>query len=100
MDMTIPHHQLALRVVPDATGHGISAPAWGAAVATVGAWPSLEPVVPVLERRFWRIGDRGQLRESVVGGLRDPLGVCTAAEAQRELRELLRPLWVGRPLPP
>src|SRR4051812_32153229 len=92
-------HQLALSILPDASGMGLPPAAWAATIAAVGAWPSIEPERPVLERRFWRHSTRGALREAVVAGMHDPLRLWTPSDATTELRELLRPLWSSRPLP-
>lgn len=92
-------HQVALRVLPDASGAGFPPAAWASTIAAIGAWPATEPVRPVLERRFWRDSRRGGLREAVIGGMQDPLDLWTPADAEGELRELLRPLWSSRPLP-
>lgn len=66
--------------------------AWARVLAVVAAWPSGEPASPVVERRWWRAGARGALTESIVVGLRDPLGVLGPAAARAELAELARPL--------
>lgn len=42
--------------------------AWAATVATVAAWPAGEPTQPLVERRLWWPGNRGNLRHA--GSLR------------------------------
>ena len=91
-------HYAAFVVPPDASGGGLSAVDWGAALAPVGAWPALESVTPVLERRLTRATRHGAMRELVVVGAHDPLGLLSAADAVAELSELARPLRAARPL--
>lgn len=76
------------------TGDGspAAAAAWAATLAQVATWPGDQLVRPVIERRFSRAGRRGALRETVLVALHNPLGVLSAAEAGREVREIARPL--------
>lgn len=74
--------------------------AWAGTVAAVGAWPSGEPARPVVERRLWRTGERGRLRQLTLASLEDPLGLLGPEEARGELLELLRPLRESRALRP
>lgn len=90
-------HRLALHVAEG--GHPLSPAAWAPVLAAVAAWPADELVTPVVERRIWRAGRCGRLKQTVIAWLRDPLGVLDPRTARDELSELLAPLRTARALP-
>lgn len=67
-------------------------------MAVLAAWPVGEPVRPAVERRLWRVRDRGVLRDTIVIRIDDPLAMLDDAGRARELAELARPLREGLPL--
>ncbi len=76
----------------DSAGAPIGGRAWAPTVATLASWPDDATAVPLIERRLWRTGARGALRETVLAAMHDPLGIHSRADAEADLTELLRPL--------
>lgn len=65
---------------------------WEATIATMASWPRDEAAQPTIERRIWRTGRARQVRDHLIVRLHDQVGLMPAAEAHREMRELLRPI--------